>query len=86
MMNVTRDNVMTSDNANIGRLTGVSASGNIATLTITIDDQDYPVMAERRITLDALDNMFGENWHDQPVQFHVDPSGMLIWIAPAFDD
>lgn len=83
MLKVTTDNVLTSENTNHGRLTDIAESGNIATLTITVGNREYPVMAERRITMSAIADMFGEDWQRQPVQFHIDRSGMLIWIAPA---
>ena len=82
MLKVTTDNVLTSENTNHGRLTDIAESGNIATLTIAVGKREYPVMAERRITMNAITEMFGDDWEGQQVQFHVDRYGMLIWIAP----
>ena len=86
MLKETTDNVLTSENTNHGRLTDIAESGNIATLTIAVGKREYPVMAERRITMNAIADMFGEDWEGQPVQFNVDRSGMLLWIAPAYQE
>jgi len=81
MLKVTTDNVLTTDNVNYGVLTHITESGNIATLTIAVGDREYPVLAERRITMNAITEMFGDEWEGQPVQFHVDSSEVLLWIA-----